>query len=393
MQTLASILHPYSIDQFLSENWTQRGVFIPAEAPDKFRHLFSWEQLNNILNFHKPRNPELRFALNGKILPSSDPQEWIKHCKQGASLVLSRINERVAVLAELIWALQQEIGHRKAHFNTYCSWPSQQGFDCHYDTHEVFILQIEGQKEWFVFEDTLKYPLREEEFHHQKQPEGEPYIQCILNPGDVLYIPRGHWHYAIAQDQPSLHLTLGIHCFKGRDWLEWLVEEIQWQEIWRKNLPLMPDGDTTEIEEYVNNLCGHLTANLTQQKGKLAQKYTQAQTLANTRLPRMQEISLPSQVGFGLFEQGLETRLRAPKFQKVRVEPLAEGGYQLVTANKKVSFKGLEPNIVENLVKHVFSSETFTVGDVAKWLPECNLDTTILPLLSGLIKEGIILVD
>ncbi|NET30941.1 MAG: cupin [Cyanothece sp. SIO1E1] len=393
MQTLASILHPYSIDQFLSENWAQRGVFIPGQAPDRFQHFFSWQQLNDLLNFHKPRDPELRFVLKGQFLPVSDPQEWVKHCQRGASIVFSRVNERVPVLADLIWSLQQELGHNKAHVNIYCSWPAQQGFDCHYDNHEVFILQVDGQKEWFVFEDTLKYPHREEVSKHQQPPTGNPYIQCVLNPGDVLYIPRGHWHYAMAQTQPSLHLTLGIRCFSGKDWLEWLVEAIQGQEAFRKNLPLMPDGDTHALEEVVKDLCDRLTTTLLQEKEKLAQSYADVHTVTNTHLPRMQEISLPAQVGFGIFEQGLDTRLRQPKFQKVKVEPLADSGYRLITANKKINFKGLDSHIVENLVENLFNFESFTLGDVAEWLPESNLETIILPLLSGLIQEGMILVD
>ncbi len=387
MKNLTSILHPYSVDRFLSENWTQCGVLIPSEQPDKFQHLFSWQHLNDLLNFHQP---DLRFVLDGQVLPSCDPKDWVKRCKEGASLAIHHVDNRVPVLADLTWAIQQEVGHSAIHSNIYCSWPSHQAFKCHYDSHEVFIMQIDGQKEWFVFEDTVKYPYRDEKSEYHKPPEGSPYIHRVLKPGDLLYIPRGHWHYAIAREQPSLHITLGIRCFTGRDVLEWLVSEIQGKEAWRQNLPLVLDGDPRQLEEHVEGLFECLAATLREEKEKLAQRYAKAQTITSTRTP---EISLPGQVGFGIFERGLETQFRQPKFQKVKVESHPENGFRILTANKTVNFKKLDPNLVENLVKNLFSYETFTVKDVVKWLPEYNLENQIMPLLSDLTKVGMIQVD
>ncbi|NES02744.1 MAG: hypothetical protein F6K22_07720 [Okeania sp. SIO2F4] len=387
MTNLTKILQPYSLEQFLSENWTKRGILIPAEQPNKFQHLFSWKQLNDLLNFHKP---DLRFVLDHKDLPSSDPQEWVKRCQEGASLVISHVHEQVPVLADLIWGIQQETGHTAIHTNIYCSWPSNQGFKAHYDTHEVFILQIDGQKEWFVFEDTFKYPYRGEKSEYQKPPEESPYINCVLNPGDLLYIPRGHWHYAIAREKPSLHITLGIRCFTGRDAFEWLLQNLQIDEAWRKNLPLISDGNTHEIKAHVEHLFDSLAILIDREKENLAEKYAEFQPKVTTRAP---EISLPSQAGFNFFEQELDTVLRQPKFQKVNIEPLGEKGYLLRTPRKELKFKDLPPKVIETLVEKVFSQKAFTIRDVADWLPECDLDTHILPLLAGLVKEGILVED
>ena len=392
MTTLTRILQPYSLDHFLSENWTKRGILIAGEQPDKFQHLFSWQHLNYLLNFHKLDG--LRFVLDHKELPSCDPKDWVKRCKEGASLVISHVHDQVPVLADLTWAIQQEIGHSAIHANIYCSWPSHQGFKAHYDTHEVFIMQIDGQKEWFVFEDTVKYPYRDEKSAYHEPPEGSPYIHCLLKPGDLLYIPRGHWHYAIAREQPSLHITLGIRCFTGQDALEWLFKTFQktllGEEAWRQNLPLIPHGNTHEVEAHVQHLFDSLATLLDREKESLTQKYSRSQALSTTRAP---EISLPGQAGFGFFEQGLGTLLRQPKFQQVKIEPLDETGYRLVTPQKQLKFKGLSPKVIDTLVENVFSREAFTVGDAAHWLPECELETHILPLLAGLVKEGILLED
>ncbi|KKD34918.1 cupin domain-containing protein [Limnoraphis robusta] len=391
MQTLSSILHPYPVEQFLAENWTKRGILIPSEQPGKFQHLFSWQQLNHLLNFHEFCHPNIRFTVQGNTLPACDPQDWVKRCKEGATLVMDHLHNRVPALADLVWGLQREIGHSKAHINLYCSWPGQQAFQCHYDTHEVLVFQIEGQKEWFVFGETEQYPRENWKRSGQKPPEEPPYIQCVLNPGDFLYIPRGHWHYAIAHDQPSLHLTLGMRCFVGSDLLDWLVDQIKEEEIWRKNLPLILEGDTSQLKDYSQRLLDHLSTTLRVKQQELSQGYVRFQSLKGSS--RHPEISLPNQVGFNLFEQELDTRLRLAKHQKVIVEFLDEGKCQLVTGTKKLMFKGLDINTIEKLVEKLFTTETFTAKDVAQWLPEADLEIVILPLLASLIKEGFIVAD
>jgi ribosomal protein L16 Arg81 hydroxylase len=391
MQTLSSILHPYPVEKFLAENWTKQAVFIPSEQPGKFKHLFSWQQLNDLLNYHKIQYPHLRFVVRGDYLPECDPHEWVKRCREGATLAVDHLHDRIPALADLEWGLEREIGHSKTHINLYCSWPGYQGFECHYDTHEVFVFQIEGEKEWFVFGETQPYP--RERWHPgcQKPPEEPPYLRCVLKPGDLLYIPRGHWHYAIAQDQPSLHLTMGVRCFVGSDLLNWMVDQIKDEEIWRKNLPLIPQGDTAQIQEYSQRLLDHLSATLRVKQQELSQGYVRFQSLKGSS--RHPEISLPNQVGFNLFEQELDTRLRVAKHQKVLVEFLDEGKCQLVTGKKKLMFKGLDIDLIKKLVNKLFTTETFTAKDVAEWLPEADLEIVILPLLASLIKEGFIVAD
>ncbi|NJK38890.1 MAG: hypothetical protein HC835_01020 [Oscillatoriales cyanobacterium RM2_1_1] len=390
MNTLSNLLQPYPVEQFLHENWAQQGILISGNQPSRFDHLFSWHQFNHLLNFHRLREPQLRFVLDQKDMSFANPQEGVRRCKAGASIVLSRVNELVPQIADLIWSLQEDLGHRKIHANVYCSWPGHQGFHCHYDTHEVFILQLEGEKEWFVFEDTLKYPYRQETWDSREPPKSEPYIHSVLKPGDLLYIPRGHWHYAIAQNQPSLHLTIGVLCLKGADLLTWLAETLQQPEIWRKNLPLFSQGETEPLEEYTRRLIDHLVGTLQAEKQHLSQEFARVHRMQGFRDA---EVSLPMQVGFGLFAQELNTPLRLAQFLKVRLEPLPEGSYQLVAGDKTVTFKQLPPEFVKQLMEFVLSGQIFTPNEIAQKLPNYSLDTVIIPILAGLIKEGVLIED
>ncbi|PSB44210.1 hypothetical protein C7B77_25770 [Chamaesiphon polymorphus CCALA 037] len=80
----------------------------------------------------------------------------------------------------------------------------------------MFILQVEGEKKWVVDPATVPYPTTKIPLSTQPQPAVFPYIDRSLDRGDELYIPRGHWHYEIAGDRPSLHLTIDIENQSGR---------------------------------------------------------------------------------------------------------------------------------------------------------------------------------
>ena len=40
-----------------------------------------------------------------------------------------------------------------------------QGFKVHHDTHDVFCLQVEGEKRWLVYPPVLELPLKQPEVH------------------------------------------------------------------------------------------------------------------------------------------------------------------------------------------------------------------------------------
>ena len=70
-----------------------------------------------------------------------------------------------------------------------------------------------------------------------RKPEGVPLWEGTLEDGDLLYIPRGWWHVALPLNEPTLHLTVGIHNRTGLDLLGWLKERLREREDFRRDLP------------------------------------------------------------------------------------------------------------------------------------------------------------
>ncbi|WP_138506278.1 cupin domain-containing protein [Nostoc sp. PA-18-2419] len=383
MQSLKDLIKPYQINTFLEKNWTKEAIFLPSDGERNFNNLFSWDKLTDLINYHEFEFPSLRLSKNGKILDKNENTNFLKHCQEGATLVIDRIHNLVPEIATFTSKLRHSLGCR-VHVNLYCSLPKQQGFSCHYDPHEVFILQIDGQKEWQIFNDTFKYPLPAQKSDLFSPPDGQPYLNCVLKPGDILYIPRGHWHYAVALDQPSLHLTVGVHCKTGIDFLEWLISELSHKEEWRKSMPLITDG--ISASEHLDNLIQNLVKDITN-NDDIPAEYIDF--IKSSEKPIV-SFSLPYQLGFNIFPNGRDTKFTRPNVQRVRISDLSnDNSYKIKIWNKEIILRGVTTTLVNNL----FSKESFNGNDVVSWLPDFDWEIDIVPLLSRLVLEGIIFVN
>lgn len=131
--------------------------------------------------------------------------------------------------------------------NVYLTPPNSQGFAPHYDDIEAFVLQVEGKKHWRVYaprsdEETLP---RVSSPNYSQDEIGEPIMDVILEPGDMLYFPRGFIHQAnTVPGFHSLHITLST--YQKNSWADFmetcmksaLATAIQSDVEFRKGVPL-----------------------------------------------------------------------------------------------------------------------------------------------------------
>jgi hypothetical protein len=95
--------------------------------------------------------------------------------------------------------------------NVYLTPARARGLMPHYDTHDVFILQIHGTKHWRLFDQAMYLPLPSQVHNNEFRDRNDPTQEFELKPGDAIYIPRGWGHVAETQQDVSLHLTVGVH--------------------------------------------------------------------------------------------------------------------------------------------------------------------------------------
>jgi bifunctional lysine-specific demethylase and histidyl-hydroxylase NO66 len=133
----------------------------------------------------------------------------------GSTVVLQGLHRLWPPLIEFADQLAADLGH-PTQVNAYITPPSSRGFSAHYDVHDVFVLQVAGEKHWQIHEPVLVDPLRTQPWTDRPAAvaaaaAGEPVIDAVLRPGDVLYLPRGYLHAATALGEISAHLTVGVH--------------------------------------------------------------------------------------------------------------------------------------------------------------------------------------
>jgi ribosomal protein L16 Arg81 hydroxylase len=133
----------------------------------------------------------------------------------GATLVLSQMHEVHPPLGRFCRGLERIFVHA-VQCNIYLTPPGAQGFHTHYDTHDVLILQVQGEKLWrYWLAPPVPFANNRTPWENHPLPPEEPRTQ-MMRPGDVLYLPRGFLHDAVSQgSQSSLHLTIGL---LGQSW-------------------------------------------------------------------------------------------------------------------------------------------------------------------------------
>ena len=121
-----------------------------------------------------------------------------------------------------------------------------------FDTHEVLVLQLLGKKRWQVFEPITRLPLEyvpplsfEDDLDEVKRSRGGRKagqddidaselgplaLEASLEPGDCLYLPRGFVHQAEAMEEPSVHISLGVHVITWLDLLSVVLGQVAYRD-------------------------------------------------------------------------------------------------------------------------------------------------------------------
>jgi ribosomal protein L16 Arg81 hydroxylase len=245
---LSRLIAPISVKTFQEEYWEQRPLVIRREHPGYYDELFGLQSFDEIVVTSSARSPNILVVKNGQesplknLVPSDSTALSLEHIfneyRNGATLVLPYVHERWPTLTELCAVLSSECSSG-FQVNAYLTPRRAQGFGVHYDTHDVFILQIEGSKKWRLFDSPMRLPLQTQPYRKEAGPASEPTQQFVLHAGDLLYLPRGVVHEALAEDEMSLHLTVGILPITWAEVIRFAVEgAFERDAVFRESLPL-----------------------------------------------------------------------------------------------------------------------------------------------------------
>jgi len=269
-----------SATEFAQQYWSSTPLLTPATGgPGTFADLLSLEDVDELVSTRGLRTPFLRMAKNGSVLPTASftrsggvgagiadqvaDDKVLAQLSDGATLVLQALHRTWPPLVRFGSALAAELGH-PVQINAYVTPAQNQGFSAHYDTHDVFVLQVAGTKHWTVHRPVVDDPLPEQTWDRHKaqvatRASEKPLIDTLLAPGDALYLPRGYLHSAVAQGEISVHLTVGVHPITGYDLARELLAAAADDPELRRSLPL-GGGDPDALGERVRAVARRLSA-------------------------------------------------------------------------------------------------------------------------------------
>ena len=241
----AWLLDPLPAAEFERDYYERRLLHVRREPSPYYAELLSAADLDVVLGAHAPGHRDVSLVRgDGEVAPreyANDagrvrPLDVARHFDDGATVIFNQLQRRVPALAKLCAALGRRFSSR-VQTNAYLTPPGAQGFAPHWDTHDVFVLQVSGAKRWSIHDTPVRLPLRGQRFE-PGAPVGEVHDEFELGPGSAVYLPRGLVHSARSTDRASLHVTLGLTAFT---WAEFLVESVAAaaleEESLRRNLP------------------------------------------------------------------------------------------------------------------------------------------------------------
>jgi ribosomal protein L16 Arg81 hydroxylase len=364
----AALVAPANPEFFFSEHWERKPLHQSRGDARYYDSLLTNGDLEGIISSADLRYPAIQLARNGAYLAPEAYTKNIRHGSEffngvpdlaqiqseyraGSTVVLPALQRTWGPLRELCATLENHFSHA-VHANAYLTPGDSPGFTPHYDTHEVFVLQIAGSKRWRIFEPPLSLPHRSQPFTPTGYVLPAPIMELELAPGDLLYLPRGYVHAAETLHGHSAHVTIGVTVYTWIDLVSELVASAKDIASFRTALP---PGFATR-----DDLKSTLTEGLARCMNQLRENGDR-ERLIDGFLQRIRSSQTRPEKSFQSDVRviGLQTRLKTPDAGCYRVS--------MENQNAILEFDGrkfLLPNKIRATVEDMCRRRSFAPGEL-----------------------------
>lgn len=388
----ADLIKPMTPGTFFADYYGRNPCLVEGDA-SLYPTLFDWDDVTQLLEMSSIWTDEtLKVVLDEKTI---DPGEYCRRAmgRDGVSVLRPRpkkISEWMDRGASVVFnsvehihpglrSVTEAIGFATncmVTANIYCSYAGHQAFRSHFDTTDVFVLQISGTKIWNIYETRFPEPIDADGFQftsfddaYHKRTKGKPKMRPTLVPGHFLYLPKGQYHDACATDGPSLHITFATTQARGVDFLRTIINSLVEVPEFRAALPDFDDAQAHDT--HVRKLADRLHE-------ILLQPDIAAQMRDDQRRRAFQDLA----------RFGVPDRIGATVY-RVRHVPanlsLGGDGYVLNAGGQAVQVPGEATMAVE----WVIGQSAFIVEDLVDAVPELSEDLRA-DLLDMLCKVGVL---
>lgn len=244
---LSYLISPISKTEFFKTYHEKEALLSKHNDANRFHGLLSIDRIDEIIASTELPPSSLEMVRKEPPIERSyytfkngniDRGAVIRHYQEGATIILPQLHLADEILAKFCRSLENVFSSH-VQTNIYLTPGSSQGFNTHFDDHDVFVIQLSGTKKWRLYQKPIDNPYRGESFNTKDYKAGELQKEFELKEGECVYIPRGLMHDAISVgEKASLHITVGLIVKKWADlMLEALSEVAIRNPRFRRSLP------------------------------------------------------------------------------------------------------------------------------------------------------------
>lgn len=252
ISNLADLLRPHDLAELDQAILEHRPLFLRGGQPEAFQALLPWEEIAGLVTIDRLHKGHVRVIRQGRDLPlemyTHPPRpthgrrlamdRFHDLCRQGVSLVVNSINQWVPRIAAMNAMVERHL-QAPVFTNAYVTFERQSAFPIHWDPQNVLILQVHGRKRWALFGQPYRMPHRLSDSFSSPGPVASdaPAWERVMEPGDILYVPRGEVHRTEVAGPNSVHLTVTIVPPRADAVMGWLLERaMETEEVLRRDI-------------------------------------------------------------------------------------------------------------------------------------------------------------
>lgn len=257
---------------FADRQWQREPALFRREAAEAPATPFDLDELDAAFDGGLLRTPYLEMVRSDKVtIPPeafttsrvingvahhgfADRALVLAQLRRGATLLLRCVDQWHRPTGELVARLSEELDRRVEAF-FFVTPAGGQGLAVHRDDADVFVLQAAGRKTWYVHDAPATADWRLGELPDDERSALR--LHGVLEPGNVLYVPRGFAHRAVGAGGLSAHLSLTVRDLSVQD----LRAALERQSADGLDLPARPLGEAA-ITDACAALLDHARARL-----------------------------------------------------------------------------------------------------------------------------------
>jgi hypothetical protein len=266
--TLAELVAPLSEESFLTLLRERKLTLLRGAGAGRYASLLNWRALLQMIQRgeHPSNLAEFNLVKDSMLAP---PDQWLKrnpaddgnvvdlprflaYMTAGFSLAVYRIDSFAPHLKALCQSIRATL-REQIKMGVIVTTGRGGAFTLHYDPEDLIILQVEGRKRWKIFGPPVVNPIVGMT-PPAAPPEDILLFDEILEAGDFLFLPAGHWHRCENESSRSLHLGIFLQPPSGLDVVKALTSELLSDDQFRMPLTRLEDAsDISAVEAAIKS--------------------------------------------------------------------------------------------------------------------------------------------